>query len=699
MPEIRFSAAQSELVEQPLNLRTFLMSPAGAGKTTAAVTRLLNMLDAGVPGNSILVLVPQRNLGQPYLDALNRESTASGGMVSILTASGLAQRMVELFWPLVAGPAGFAKPDSLPTFLTLETAQYTMARLVSPLLEEGYFGSVVMDRNRLFSQIIDNLNKSAVVGFSYTEIGDRLKSAWVGKNMQLRVYEDAQACATLFRQHCLQHNLLDFSLQVETFWRVAWRQNLCKSIILNTYQHVIADNIEEDTPFAHNLLAEILPNLDSALLIYDEKAGYRRFLGADPDGAVLLRDLCGTQISYQSSFVTSSPIKALSAHLEHTLFRQPPPAPESDPRPALEFNTSRYYPQMLDWVAGQVSSLVHEQGLPPSEIVILAPFLSDALRFGLVQRLENLAVPVRSHRPSRSLREEPVTHVWLTLAKLAHPHWGLPLTKFDLAYALLQTIEGLDLVRGHLLAEIVYRLVQGAPFLVSFDQIIPATQERITFLAGARYERLRGWIESYQAQPPSELDHFISALFGEVLSQPGYRFHTSYDPGIVTARLIESVQKFRWVAAPALTEQGIPVGKEFIQMVENGVIAAQYLQTWQSQAEGAVLIAPAYTFLMSNYPVTVQFWLDIASRSWSERLAQPLTHPYVLSRQWPHDQAWSDKDEVETSQQALFTLATGLLSRCREKVYLGLSDLGEQGFEQRGPLLRIINRILQSYAT
>ena len=72
-----------------------------------------------------------------------------------------------------------------------------MAHIVRPLLSDGLFGSVTIDRNRLYSQIIDNLNKAAVVGFPYQEIGDRLKSAWSGEPGQSRVYEDAQTCASL----------------------------------------------------------------------------------------------------------------------------------------------------------------------------------------------------------------------------------------------------------------------------------------------------------------------------------------------------------------------------------------------------------------------------------------------------------------------------------------------------------------------
>ncbi|NIN64482.1 MAG: hypothetical protein GTO63_07225, partial [Anaerolineae bacterium] len=71
-------------------------------------------------------------------------------------------------------------------------AQYFMARIVRPLLDQGYFDSVTIDRNRLYSQILDDLNKAAVVGFLHTEIGERLKAAWAGEEREKRIYDEAQ---------------------------------------------------------------------------------------------------------------------------------------------------------------------------------------------------------------------------------------------------------------------------------------------------------------------------------------------------------------------------------------------------------------------------------------------------------------------------------------------------------------------------
>jgi len=710
--QVSLSDEQVELINRPVERKTFLEGPAGAGKTTAGVGRLLYLLRAGVPVRAILLVVPQRTLATPYYQALRRPTVDAGSQVTIYTIGGLAQRMVDLFWPLVAEEAGFAHPDRPPTFLTLETAQYHMARLVRPLLDQGAFETVRIDRNRLYSQILDNLNKAAVVGFPHTEIGRRLKGAWGGDQAQRRVYDEAQACATRFREHCLAHNLLDFSLQVELFVRHLWRLPLCRDYLLETYTHLIIDNVEEDTPVAHDILREWLAHCRSALVIADWDGGYRRFLGADPEGGLALADVCDERFRFDASFVTSPDVRALGHALGRSLNRRVISTDEGgNAAKALEFEWHRYHPEMLDWVAERIAGLVHDEGLAPGEIAVLAPFLTDALRFSLANRLERLGVPTRSHRPSRALRDEPATRCLLTLGALAHPSWSICPSRFEVAYALMQAIDGLDLVRARLLADIVYRVKDGRPGLGSFEQINPEMQERLTFVLGERYERLRAWLEGYASRYEHDLqgegrpagvdafDYFLSRLFGEVLSQAGFGFHRDYDAGQAAADLIESVQKFRWVMEDTNAEnsqgEGKPLGQEYLEMVQDGVIAAQYIRRWRQQPEDAVLLAPAYTFLIGNRPVDVQFWLNVGGSGWWERLNQPLTHPYVLSRRWPTDAIWTDADEFEARQEALYRLTLGLVRRCRRKIYLGLSELSEQGSEQKGALLQAIQRVLR----
>jgi hypothetical protein len=313
--------------------------------------------------------------------------------------------------------------------------------------------------------------------------------------------------------------------------------------------------------------------------------------------------------------------------------------------------------------------------------------------------LEQAGIPWRSHRPSRSLRDEPASQALLTLAALAHPDWGIHPTRFDAAYAFMFAL-GTDLVRAQLLAEIVYRPKDLR--LSTFDEIKPEMQERITYAVGERYAMLRNSILEYQSSDQLPLDHFLRKLFGEVLSQPDFGFHQNLDAVRVAASLIESVQKFRIALestyqSPTSQSTNFPftdLGREYLAMLQDGVIAAQYLESWKSETNDAVLVAPAHTFLMMNHPVTIQFWLDPGSSGWVERLAQPLTQPYVLSREWDPARSWGDADEVQAETESLARLVRGLLSRCREKVYLAIADLGETGFEQRGGLLRAFQKVL-----
>jgi superfamily I DNA/RNA helicase len=694
------SLAQRQIIESPLDSKLFVSGPMGTGKTTAGVERMRYLLEQGVPGESILMLAAQRTVQEPYLDLLlSPERIAGGEVTSTTIGGGLARRVCDLFWPIAAEAAGFAHPDQPPVFLSLETSQYYMAHIVRPLLDEGYFESVTMDRNRLYSQILDNLNKAAIVGFHYTEIASRLDAAYFGDPAQRRVYQDAQDCAIRFREYCLQNNLLDFSLQLEIFSNILWPLDIVHDYLTRTYRHLIYDNVEEDSPRAHDLIRAWLPELESALLIYDEGGGYRHFLGSDPLTGYALNQLCNEQVVLDQSFVMSENIANLASSLEQIILPDPSISPpETTGGEGVRIITSRFYPELLDAVVAETRLLIEEAGVPPAEIVVLSPFLSDALRFSVMNRLEAAGIPTRSHRPSRSLRDEPASQALLTLAALAHPEWNIHPPRFDVAYALMQSIDGLDLVRAQLLAEIVYRSRELR--LSTFEEIDADVQERITFLVGNRYTTLRDWLLAYRDREELPFDHFLRRLFGEVLSQAGFGFHTDFDSVRVASSLVESVKNFRQSLESTYLYQAdgarFPhLGKEYIQMLQDGVIAASYLEGWRTQNKDAVLVAPAHTFLMMNRPVTAQFWLDVGSSGWHQRLAQPLTHPHVLTREWEPGRVWTDADEVETSRIAMARVVSGLLHRCRERVYLCLSELGESGFEQRGDLLRAFQRVLQ----
>ena len=706
------SLIQRQIVESPLDSRLFVSGIAGRGKTTAGVERIRYLLANGVPADSILLLTPQRTLQESYLDLLDSPERIAGGEVTSATVGGLARRMCDLFWPLAAQGAGFNNPDQPPVFLTLETAQYFMAHLVRPLIEEkGYFDSVTISRNRLYSQIIDNLNKAAIIGIPHTEIGARLDSAWFGDPVQRRIYADAQECANLFRQYCYENNLLDFSLQLEIFNTRLWRNEQARSYLTRTYRHLIYDNVEEDISCAHDIMRDWLPEFDSALILNDKAAGYRKFLGGDPASGLDLSRECDQVIELDESFVSSGNIIQLSGSL-HNAITHEGGVDTSGSELALEFIMKHFHPEMLDEVVNKIQTLI-EEGTPPAEIVVLAPYLSDSLRFSIANRLEAAGIPWRSNRPSRSLRDEPASKCLLTLSSLAHPQWNIRPPKFDVTHALMFALNT-DLIRAQLLTEIVYR--QRDLQLATFDNINPDVQERITYSLGSRYSTLQNWIENYRASGPLPYDFFLRKLFGEVLSQPDFGFHANLDGVRIAASLIESIKKFRNAMEPITNPNltglmdndpieevspgdlpGFRLGKEYIAMLEDGVIAAQYLEAWRAENKDAILVAPAYTFLMMNRPAAYQFWLDPGSDGWSQRVSQPLTHPYVLSREWEATpgRLWLDSDEVAMETESLARLVGGLLARCREKIFIALSDLGAAGFEQRGALLRAFQKVLQ----
>ena len=161
--------------------------------------------------------------------------------------------------------------------------------------------------------------------------------------------------------------------------------------------------------------------------------------------------------------------------------------------------------------------------------------------------------------------------------------------------------------------------------------------------------------------------------------------------------MIESAKTFRATLYPTDPPDWTDARREYFQLIGQGLLATLYAQSWQDDETDAVFLSPAITFLLRNRVVDHQIWLDVGSAAWSERLEQPLTHPYVLRREFEPGDVWTDDQEREVRRRMLHNVAVGVLRRCRKQVHLGIADLGEEGYEQRGDLLNVFQRIVQRY--
>ena len=722
LPAQRTGFAVDESVLQANTL--FLSGPFGAGKTTAAIERIQWLLrQERVRGDQILVLVPQRTLGQPYQEALHRPEVPAGALVQVTTVASLARSSVALYWPLAARSAGFAEPRREPTFLNLETTQYHMDGLVEKAAQQAEFDAVRLQRGRIVSQVLDNLNKAALHGFTIDEAYARLENTVPpGEHMtaRLNVLRTARRISQAFREMCLHESLVDYSLQMQIFLQEILENEWCRTHLFRSFRHLVFDNAEEETFAAQELVRRWLPHLDSALILVDEDGGYRAFLGADPQNAERLARFTDSRARLPGSHSMAPGLSSMIGRINRAIpggRRQVEQEAGTDEELSvltdggpLVFPESahRFYPQMIEWAVEEIERLVKQEGVPPKEIAVLAPFVSDAMRFSIQTRLQERGIPTASHRPSRALNAEPAVRTLLTLAALAHPSWQRRPSRADVTLTLGSAIDRLDPVRASVLAQAAYNDRGNAGGeLLAFERLRGDVQTRVAFATGERYEQLRLWLADYRTESElSPLDRFFARIFGELLSQPGFGFHDQPEAARMADQLARSARNFRW----AMGEQGgasspvsaepagapasrqVEIGRAYLELVESGALGALYLPSW-TVADDAVFIAPAYTFLMRNRAVDVQFWLDIGAEGWWQRIYQPLTHPYVLSRNWPQHQSWSDLHEFQSRQESLRRLLIGLLRRARRGVFLGLSENGENGMEQRGPLLNLLNRV------
>jgi hypothetical protein len=673
---------------------SFLLGPAGSGKTMVLQHRLLHLLQQGEPAYTILVLVAEPEHRQPFLDFLHQSNVGPYAELKITSFNRLAQEMVALFWPLLARPAGFAHPYRPPTFLSYDLAQLLMWQIVTPMLQEGAFADLRLRPQQIVSQLLDTLNRSALNALSLAEGIERQIRTWTGETERPRHLQEAGEAAKQFRQRCLANGLLDLSLVIETFDTRFLHHAEFGRYFSERYRHLIVDNVEEQTPAGQNFVRELLPILQSAAIAYDAGGGYKRFLAADPLGANKFRSLSQHVFDFEESFVSPPDLGHLANGVENYLRHTNKPTADAEQAIRAVVN-GRYRREMIANLIPFLQGLIQDDGIQPRDIAIITPYLDGALRYMLGQMLREAGLPYALLRRRSSPREEPRIRAWLTWLALAHPGWEVTPAPFDVAEALTLSIDGLDPARAALLTDQLYRdSVSGDPYSVNGGVALgdPAgLPESVVARVGeemvALVAELREWLLGQNGRLP--LDHALHDLFS-LLSQSHFRPEPDLAGAAVCDWLVKSAVRLRQAAPQLGLDSPAKIGAAFIEGIQQGLVTANPPELGEPPDPDGIMISTIYGYLLAGRPVRVQVWLETAATGWWDIPNQPLSNAFVLAQSRDPDLPWTIEEEYKIRNQLLTRLIRGLTARCRDGIILANSELDRRGLRQDGPLWRAL---------
>ncbi|MCA9982264.1 MAG: hypothetical protein KDD89_15575, partial [Anaerolineales bacterium] len=407
---------------------------------------------------------------------------------------------------------------------------------------------------QIVSQLLDNLNRSALNNLTITEGIQRQINSWAGEPEHIRHLRDAGRAAQIFRQRCQTNNLLDLSLTVEVFNKHVVEHREFSRYFRERFRHMLVDNLEEQTAAGQNFVRRLMHKTVSTTLAFDRGGGYKTFLAADPEAAMkAFYEKSQHHFEFKESFVDERGLAQVAEGVNGYLFGGQKGVDVAQVQPLILGHVhGRYRREMLVQLGPFLRQLMQEHDLLPSDIAIVAPYLDGALRYKLTETLRHNDIPYQLSRRRASPREEPHVRAWLTWLALAHPDWEIYPTLYDMAEALQLSIHGLDPARAALVAQSLYQ--PNVPSLRDTMELTGQQVERIGEENVVLVESIRRWLAEHGSfgAEPLPLPEFIHQLFTDLLSQPAF----SPAPDVTGAAVCDWLTR----TAVRLQESARPIG-------------------------------------------------------------------------------------------------------------------------------------------
>jgi hypothetical protein len=200
--------------------------------------------------------------------------------VNSTTPLGFFQHEVILFWPLLVSRLNL-KPQ-FPVRLRPETEQELATRLWRSQLDRGQLRWPGVGEYRLVRRTLDLMQLAAVSGTPIEEIPAMLEVGAVAEE-----FDDLWACMgellLRWRQWCLDRGLLTYSIVAELYWRYLLDDETYQNHLIDRYQGIFADDVDEYPSIARDLFEVLLDRGVKGAFTYNIDGQVRLGLGADPN--------------------------------------------------------------------------------------------------------------------------------------------------------------------------------------------------------------------------------------------------------------------------------------------------------------------------------------------------------------------------------------------------------------------------------
>lgn len=532
----------------------------------------------------------------------------------------------------------------------------------------------------------------------FEEYAERMKESRQADKSFWPVFDTVRECGFEFMNYCRKHNLLDYSLQLEVFNTYILPNEIFRKWVSAQRFDFVFENIEEEVPAAHHFVREMAGSFRSLLLIYDSDAGYRSFMGGDPESASSLRKICCRNIVFSKSFTQNGDMEALE-----NVIKNPKLTNEElggNPRKVFNVVSERQFAQMIKSAVSDVSDLVNNKGIDPQRIVILSPLVSDLLYTEMERCLKENGIKTWLNRPSRPLINEKVTRSLFMLVSLVAPESGIEVKPLDIVQMLLAFVSGVDPLRTQLYVGGAYgyeineqgRMIYS---IKAFDELPESLKQRLPEEMGRRFEKIREWIEKEKKKREITPDKAVYDFFCDILTGEGFTCNEETVLGV--CKILESMRRFsellNVISLNGGADDNMPSWADFFRSVSFEAVKASYNEEIYTQPKDAVLISLTSSYLSANRTDDYQIWLNIASPRWRNRINGELTNDIVLSRSRKAGGIWDARTMEYYNDVYMIQLVSGLLRRCRKGVRAYSCDMDESGKAMRGKLLRVFSTI------